>query len=52
MKFNIQAKLLFAFAVILIMTGIVGYVGYSGTNTINNDLEHSLSEPDEIHIGN
>ncbi len=38
MKLNIRNKLFLAFAVVLVMTGIVGFVGNNSTNTVNNML--------------
>ena len=35
MKFNIRNKLLLAFAAVLLLTGIIGYIGYDATNRIN-----------------
>jgi methyl-accepting chemotaxis protein len=36
MKLNIRSKLLLAFTAILVLTGMVGYVGISSANTINS----------------
>ncbi len=36
MKLNIRNKLLLAFAAVLVLTGIVGYAGFSGSNTLNS----------------
>ena len=36
MKLNIRNKLLLAFVAVLVLTGIVGYIGYSSTNTMNS----------------
>ena len=35
MKLNIRNKLFLAFAVILVLTGIVGYIGFSSASTID-----------------
>jgi sensor histidine kinase regulating citrate/malate metabolism len=38
MKFNIRTKLLLAFAVVVVMTAVVGYIGVDSANNINNML--------------
>ena len=38
MKLNIRNKLLLAFAAVVILTGIVGYIGYDSANRINTML--------------
>ena len=38
MKLNIRNKLLLAFAAIIVLTGIVGYIGYDSANKINTML--------------
>lgn len=43
MKLNIRNKLLMAFAVVVIFTGIVGVVGYDSANKINSMLETMYS---------
>jgi methyl-accepting chemotaxis protein len=39
MKMNIRNKLLLSFGVILVLTGIVGYVGYSSTSNLSTMLD-------------
>ena len=38
MKLNIRDKLFLAFAAVLVMTGVVGFIGVSSTNTVNTML--------------
>ena len=38
MKLNIRNKLLLAFAAVVLLTGIVGYIGYDSANKINTML--------------
>ncbi len=38
MKLNIRNKLLLAFAAVLVLTGVVGYIGFDSANKINNML--------------
>src|SRR5512133_279222 len=35
MKLNIRNKLLLAFAAVLLLTGVIGYIGYDAANRIN-----------------
>jgi methyl-accepting chemotaxis protein len=43
MKFNIRAKLMLAFALVLVLTGIVGWMGINNTNKIDQMLKEMFS---------
>ncbi len=56
MKLNIRNKLLLAFAAVLILTAIVGYVGFSGTNSMNSLIDgmyqHNLTPIKQVNYAN
>ena len=50
MKLNIRNKLLLGFLVVLVLTGVVGFIGFTETNTMHYvDRGYVPEQPDADH---
>lgn len=50
MKLNIRNKLLLAFAAVIVLTGVVGYIGYNSANKINTRFKLSAEQQLQIQV--